>query len=121
MAVGVIAFARVQNVCRQVPGEYGRRRRSARTRDLEDEIAEPPWSQEGRIDRLATVRGGDDKDVPPRLESVELGHETREHLIVDARGGVAAGGANRVDFVEEHHDRGGRLVFAGLAGYAKLL
>ena len=96
--------------------EDGGRRRHARPGNLQDEIAEPAGAEQRRIQGFAAVGGRHDQDVPARLQTIELGHEARLHLVVNARGHVAARRANRIHLVEEHHDRDVRLALAGLAG-----
>ena len=60
-----VAIWGIRNVSAQVPGKDVARGFTVRSRYFENQIPQPTGAQEGRIDCIPPIRGGDHKDVPP--------------------------------------------------------
>ena len=78
----------------------------------EDLAVEAPGAQQRRIELLEQVGGGDHHHVVAAVEAVELDQQLVERLVLLPRDVLAAGGAHRVELVDED-DR--RRLLAGLA------
>ena len=73
----------------------------------EDLAVEAPGAQQRRVELLEHVRGGDHHHVVAVAEAVELHQQLVERLVLLARDVLAAGGAHRVELVDEDDRRGG--------------
>ena len=74
----------------------------------EDLAVEAARAQQRRVELLEQVGGGDHHDVVAVAEAVELHQQLVERLVLLARDVLAAGGAHRVELVDE--DDRGRLL-----------